>query len=183
MGQTAYVDGPYGSLHLPNTRSPSILMVGGGIGISPLLSMLRTLRDTGQSARLVLIYAAERAEDLVCNTELDDLEQELDLEVVRVLREPPENWPGRRGIVDADLIESYLATDPSKWDVVLCGPPPMMDAVEQAVRDQGVPLRQIHSERFDIGAAHAVGRRSAEIRGLVLALGAVMLGAAALFAW
>lgn len=183
VGQTAYIDGPYGSLHLPDGPSP-ILMVGGGIGISPLLSMLRTLRDTDQGGRVVLIYAADRVEDLVHDAELHDLERTLDLEVIRVLRVPPASWGGRQGFVDAPLIETVLATeDPPNWRVVLCGPPPMMDAVERAVRDRGVPLRQIHSERFDIGAAHAVGQRGAQIRRLVLALGAVMLGAAALFAW
>lgn len=184
VGQTAYVDGPYGSLRLPDDPAADILMVAGGIGISPLLSMLRTLGDTGQRARVVLLYAADRVDDLVCDAELDELEQELDLEVVRVLREPPANWQGREGVIDADLIETYLSTDDaSKWQVVLCGPPPMMDVVEPAVRDNGVPLRQIHSERFDIGAARAVGQRGAQIRRLVLALGTVMLGAAALFAW
>jgi ferredoxin-NADP reductase len=59
----------------------------------------------------------------------------------------------------------------------------MMDAVERVVRDRGVPSRQIHSERFDIGAARAVGQRGAQVRRLVLALGTVMLGVAALFAW
>jgi len=184
VGQTAYIDGPYGSLHLPEEPDARILMVAGGIGISPLLSMLRTLRDTGQRARVVLLYAADRAEDLVYDAELDDLEQTLDLDVVRVLREPNENWGGRRGIVDADLIASHLSTDiASRWHVVLCGPPTMMDAVERAVREQGVPPRRIHSERFDIGAARAVGGRGAQVRRLVLGLGAVMLGVAALFAW
>ncbi len=59
----------------------------------------------------------------------------------------------------------------------------MMDAVERAVRDRGVPPRQIHSERFDIGAAHAFGQRGAQIRRIVLGLGTVMLGVAVLFAW
>ncbi|WP_432430699.1 ferredoxin reductase family protein [Salinilacustrithrix flava] len=184
VGQTAYVDGPYGSLHLPDDPSSSLLMIGGGIGISPILSMLRTLRDKGSRGRVVLIYAADEAEDLVCDSELDDLEHQLGLEVVRVLREPPAGWQGRRGVIDVDLIDDFLpAEGAGKWHVVLCGPPPMMDVVERAARDRGVPLRQIHSERFDIGAAHAVGQRGTQIRLVVLALGAVMLGAAALFAW
>lgn len=183
VGQVAYVDGPYGSLHLPDDPTAGILMVGGGIGITPLLSMLRTLRDSGQRASVVLLYAADRVEDLVSDAELDDLEQELDLEVVRVLRDPPEDWRGRRGLIDADLIETYLSRDDaSSWHVVLCGPPPMMNVIERAVRDRGVPSRQIHSERFDIGAARAVGQRGAQIRRLVLGLGTVMLGVAVLFA-
>jgi hypothetical protein len=59
----------------------------------------------------------------------------------------------------------------------------MMDVAERAVRDRGVPLDRIHSERFDIGAAGAVGLRSTQVRRLVTGLSLVMLGAAALFAW
>jgi predicted ferric reductase len=184
VGQTAYVDGPYGSLQLPEGPDANILMVAGGIGISPILSMLRTLRDTGERPRVVVVYAADRAEDLVCGSELDELGQVLDLEIVRVLREPDASWSGRRGVIDTDLIEGLLpAEDASNWHVVMCGPPPMMDVVEGAARNRGVPTRQIHSERFDIGAARAVGYSGVQVRRLVLALGALMLAVAAVFAW
>jgi ferredoxin-NADP reductase len=65
---------------------------------------------------------------------------------------------------------------------VVCGPPPMMEAVEQALVDLGVPLRQIESERFDIGAAGMIGRRAVGIRRMVIGLSVVMVSAAALFA-
>lgn len=184
VGQVGYVDGPYGSLHLPTDPTAGILMVAGGIGISPIMSMLRTLRARRHDAPVVVVYAADRIDDLAYGTELDDLTEHLALKVVRVLRVPPTEWNGERGLVDTGLIDRHLTSDDAAtWYVVLCGPPPMMDVVERAVRDRGVPLRRIHSERFDIGAAGAVGQRSVQVRRLVTGLSFVMLAAAALFAW
>jgi predicted ferric reductase len=184
VGQIGFVDGPYGSLQLPPDPHAGMLMIAGGIGISPVMSMLRTLRDRRHDAPLVVLYAADRVDDLAYDDELDDLARHLSLEVVRVLRHPPPGWEGEHGVVDAALVARFLTPDAAAtWHVVLCGPPPMMDTAERALRDRGVPLHRIHSERFDIGAAGAVGRRSVQVRRLVTALSFVMLTAAALFAW
>jgi predicted ferric reductase len=183
VGQVGFVDGPYGSLQLPTDRTAGILMIAGGIGISPIMSMLRTLRDRHHDAPVVVVYAADRVDDLAYGAELDDLTSHLPLEVVRVLREPPADWDGERGLVDTALLDRHLTSDDAAtWHVVLCGPPPMMDVAERAVRDRGVALHRIHSERFDIGAASAVGQRSIQVRRLVTGLSLVMLAAAALFA-
>jgi 3-phenylpropionate/trans-cinnamate dioxygenase ferredoxin reductase subunit len=184
VGQVGFVDGPYGSLRLPADPTAGILMVAGGIGISPIMSMLRTLRDRGHDAPVVLVHAADQIDDLAYDAELEDLAHHLELEVVRVLRHPPDDWHGDRGLVDDALLGRHLTSDAAAtWHVVLCGPPPMMDVAERAVRDRGVPLNRIHSERFDIGAAGAVGQRSIHVRRLVTGLGVVMLAGAALFAW
>lgn len=184
VGQVGFVDGPYGSLQLPTDATAGVLMVAGGIGIAPVMSMLRTLRDRRHDAPVVLVYAADRVNDLAYGAELDDLARHLPLHVVRVLQEPPPEWDGEQGFVDAALLDRHLTPDAAAtWHVVLCGPPPMMDVVERAVRNRGVPLHRIHSERFDIGAAGAVGQRSIQVRRLVLGLSLVMLAAAALFAW
>ncbi|MGY6501112.1 MAG: ferredoxin reductase family protein [Acidimicrobiales bacterium] len=183
IGQVGFVDGPYGSLHLPDDTDAGMLMIAGGIGISPVIGMLRTLGDRGHDAPVVLLYAADTVDDLAYDHELDVLTGRIPLTVVRVLLDPPADWEGERGLVDAALIDTYLsADDATSWHAVVCGPPPMMDAAERALRRRGMPLRRIHSERFDIGAAGAVGRRSIQVRRLVLALSGVMVTAAASFA-
>lgn len=184
VGQTAYVDGPYGSLRLPTAPVAGMVMIAGGIGISPVMSMLRTMRDRGDVTPVVLIYAANRHEDLLFSDELDDLARLDHVEVVRVLLEPPVGWTEEQGLVGADVIERHLPTDAGAgWHAVICGPPVMMDVAERALRERGLPLSRIHSERFDIGAAGAVGERSVQVRRLVIALGAVMVSAAVIFAW
>jgi predicted ferric reductase len=181
-GQTAYVDGPYGAMHLPD-RDVGLMLVAGGIGISPILSMLRTLRDERHTAPVVLVYAADRKEELAYDAEIAEIAKELDLEVVRVLAHPPADWDGHAGFVTDDLIGRHLPPGATEgWHFVTCGPPPMMEVAEQSLLDRGVPLRRIHSERFDIGAAEAVGRRDVQVRRLVIALGTVMVAAAVAFA-
>jgi predicted ferric reductase len=185
VGATAYVDGAYGSMHLPGDTGAGVLMVAGGIGISPVMSMLRTMRDRTHTGPVVLIYAADDAGELAFDDELRRLEGELPLQVVRVLRDPPDGWTGEHGLVDSDLIDRVwpVGGEAGDWHVVLCGPAPMMNAVEGTLRARGVPLRHIHSERFDIGAAGAVGTRAVQVRRLVLALAGVMVAAATVFAW
>ena len=183
VGQVAFVDGPYGAMQLPADRDAGLMLIAGGIGISPVMSMLRTLRDERHEAPIVLIYAADKQGELAYESELNELAAELDLVVVPVLAEPPRRWEGEVGLVTDELIGCHLPEDASGWSFVTCGPPKMMEVAEQALLARGVPLGRIHSERFNIGAAGAVGRRHAMVRGLVIALGVIMVGAAALFAW
>lgn len=181
-GQTAWVDGAYGSMHLPDDDS-GLFLVAGGIGISPILSMIRTLRDEGRRVPVVLVYAADRIEELAYEPELDALVDELDLTIVRVLADPPADWDGEVGFVTDELVTRHLPEGAAtEWHSVACGPPPMMEVVERALLASGMPLDRIHSERFDIGAAGAVGRRQAQVRRMVIGLSTVMVAAATIFA-
>jgi NAD(P)H-flavin reductase len=159
------------------------MLVAGGIGISPIISMLRTMRDDHDDLPVILIYANEREGDIAYGDELREMADEIDLTVVYVLAHPEPGWDGAVGLVTDELIDAHLpATSPERWRYIVCGPPPMMEAVEQALVGHGVPVDRIESERFDIGAAGMVGHRGKGIRRLVLILGAVMVAAAALFA-
>ena len=182
-GQRAFVDGPYGSLRLP-VGATGLLLVAGGIGVAPIMSMLRTLRDDRADLPIVVLYAARRIEDLAYGAELDEIARDLGATAIRVLEDPPADWEAESGRLTAELITRHLPDAAAAgWHAVVCGPPGMMEVAEVALLDRGVPLRHIHSERFDIGAAGAVGRRSRQVRRLVLALSALMVTAAALFAW
>lgn len=183
VGSRAFVDGPYGSLQLPTPAVPGLVLVAGGIGITPIISMLRTLSDDDSPTPVVLLYANESVEDIAYRDELDALAQVIDLTVVHVVADPDEAWTGERGLLTPELIERYLPdTRPTDWHCVLCGPPAMMEAAEQALVDRGIPIDHIDSERFDIGAAGMVGRRAIGIRRLVLGLSLVLVAAAAIFA-
>jgi predicted ferric reductase len=181
-GQRAFVDGPYGSLRLP-TGAAGLLLIAGGIGIAPIMSMLRTLRDDHADLPVVVLYAARRVEDLAYRDELDEIAAALRATIVPIVDDPPPGWDGEQGPLAADLLVRHLPGGVADgWHAVVCGPPALMEQAETTLVDAGVPLSRIHSERFDIGAAGAVGRRSLQVRRLVLALSAVMLAAAAAFA-
>jgi predicted ferric reductase len=184
-GSRAFVDGPYGSLQLRDRDEAAgarLLLVAGGIGITPVMSMVRTLRDDRSKTPITLIYANQRAEDIAYRDELDEIARDIPLTVVHVLADPDDGWDGEREFVTRELIRRHVDGTFADLRCVVCGPPPMMEAVEQALVDLGVPLRQIESERFDIGAAGMIGRRAVGIRRMVLGLAAVMVAAAALFA-
>lgn len=181
-GSRAFLQGPHGSLQLPADSVEGLMLVAGGIGISPLLSMVRTLHDRGSELPVRLIHANRELGHVAYRDELRQLSNDLDLEVVEVLDEPPADWQGERGPLDRPMLERLLPSDVTEWHHVICGPTMMMEVVEQTLEDLGVPLDRIESERFDIGAAGAIGQRATTIRRSVAGLGIVLLGAAALFA-
>lgn len=184
VGQRAFVDGPYGSMRPPADPGTGVVFVAGGIGIAPVMSMLRTFRDEGRPGPCVLVQAVREEAELAFGDELEEIAAALNLTVVRVVGEPGPGWSGAVGVVSDELLRGVVPEGAAAaWHAVVCGPPPMMEVVEATLLDLGMPLDHIQSERFDIGAADAVGRRSTEVRRTVLALGVVLLAAAAGFAW
>jgi len=67
-----------------------------------------------------------------------------------VLARPPEAWPGERGFVTEELLRRLLPAAGAGWEVFICGPPPMMNAVEAALWRMGYPAGSYHAERFDL---------------------------------
>ncbi|MFU8840091.1 MAG: ferric reductase-like transmembrane domain-containing protein [Nitriliruptoraceae bacterium] len=149
-GARAYVDGPYGAFSYARNQAAGFVFIAGGVGISPIISMLRTLADVEDQRPMLLLYANATADDVIYDAEFDELRSRLDLQVVRVLERPPEDWPGETGVVDADLLERWLPARPARYAYFVCGPPAMMDAVEPLLLDAGIPRERISSERFDL---------------------------------
>lgn len=148
-GTRAYLDGPYGVFTFRRNEAPGFLFVAGGIGITPILSMLRTLADVGDRRRLTLLYANPTWDGISFREELDELSGRLELDVVHVLEDPPDGWEGPSGFVTAELIEAHLPERADRVGCFVCGPPPMAAAVEAALEAVGVPVEDIHNERFD----------------------------------
>jgi predicted ferric reductase len=148
-GTRAYLDGPYGAFSYERNQGSGFVFVAGGIGISPIMSQLRTLRDRGDQRPMLLLYANPNLEDVALRDELDRLALHLDLEVVSILEDPPEGWEGEVGLVSPELLDRYLPEHEELLQFFVCGPDPMMDAVEEALVDRGIPAGHINMERFD----------------------------------
>ena len=149
-GQTAYLDGPYGAFSVDRHPSSDYVFVAGGIGIAPIMSMLRTLADRGDGRSLLLIYAYKTSEALTFLEELEKLKKQLNLRVVFVLENPPDNWQGESGFITDDLLVRYLPGVPEHYHYYICGPAVMSSIVEKTLQRQGVPLYRIHSELFNL---------------------------------
>jgi predicted ferric reductase len=150
-GSIAYVDGPYGAF-TPDRHpaAPGFVLIAGGVGIAPLMSMLRTFDDRGETRPVTLIYANNRIDDVLFREELDGFTGRLPLRVVHVILEPETDWTGERGLVDRVILERSLPPDRIEFTYYICGPEPMTDAVQRDLRTLGVPLRRIHVELFDM---------------------------------
>jgi predicted ferric reductase len=152
-GQTVYLDGPFGAFSVDrHPHAERYAFIAGGIGITPIMSMLRTLADRGDQRPLLLIYANSTWEGITFREEIEGLQRRLNLEVVHVISQPERDWPGERGRITPALLDRYLPKPQKRHsqEVFICGPKPMMDAVERALVQLGVPLDDFHSERFDL---------------------------------
>jgi 3-phenylpropionate/trans-cinnamate dioxygenase ferredoxin reductase subunit len=125
------------------------VFIAGGVGITPIMSMLCTLADRDDRRSLLLIYANNTWEEITFREELEALQQQLDLEIVHVLGEPPDGWDGETGYVTADILERLIPAQRNSRAYFICGPDPMMDAVEQGLTELGVSLANIHGERYN----------------------------------
>jgi predicted ferric reductase len=146
-GERVLLDGPHGTFREPLPGAGYVL-VAGGIGITPVMSLLRTLADRSDPRPLVLVYANRDWDDVTFREEIDDLRRELDLEVVHVLSRAPSGWEGERGRVDAALLRRVLPPDAARRNVFVCGSTPMTDSALAALREAGLPDAHIHAERF-----------------------------------
>jgi predicted ferric reductase len=149
-GETAYVDGPYGAFSLDRYRAAGCVFIGGGIGMAPLMSMLRALAARADRRPHLLFMANSRFERSTFREAVARLAEQLDLRVVHVLEEPPAGWTGETGYVTREMLDRHLPADRADLQYFVCGPQPMIDAVERALYRLGVPLERSHSELFDL---------------------------------
>jgi predicted ferric reductase len=148
-GTRAYVDGPYGAFSPDRAEAPGYVFVAGGVGITPVLGILHTLAARGDRRPITVVHADRTVDDLTGSDELAALRDQLDLEVVTVLEDPPEGWEGDVGLPDADLLDRVAPErQRERFQYFVCGPPPMLDAVEASLEARGVPVENIQVERF-----------------------------------
>ncbi|MFE2449213.1 ferric reductase-like transmembrane domain-containing protein [Streptomyces sp. NPDC059426] len=137
-GTRVLAEGPYGAFTARRRRTRKTLLLGGGVGITPLRTLFETL-----PGEVILVYRARRPEDLALRAELDGVAAARGAIVHYVVGEPaagssPLTAGALRGLVP-DLAER---------DVYLCGPPGMTEAALRALHDAGVPRRRVHHESF-----------------------------------
>lgn len=150
-GTPIWVDGPHGSFSSDFVPAQSFLFIAGGIGISPILSMLRTLADRGDRRPHALVYACSRWDRVAFRADIEALAESLELEVIHVLEEGHEGWQGAVGYIDDQVLAPRIASPDGRPRTALaCGPPPMLAAVEASLIRCGMAGDRIHMERFHL---------------------------------
>lgn len=153
VGDALALTGPYGMCTLRPGSQRDLVMVGGGAGMAPLLSLLRCLAESGSRRRCSFYYGARRTEDLFYLDELAELGRRLDgFRFVPALSEPDQaqSWSGETGLVTDVVVRQLAGT--ADLDAYLCGPPPMIDAALAALAGLGMEQTRIYFDKFTTSA-------------------------------
>ena len=147
-GDLLDASGPYGRFTFRGVESDSVVLLGGGVGITPLMSSIRYLTDQCWNGRIDLVYACKDLENVIFHDELNQLaRRHPNLHVSIVLsEESSEEWTGARGFITAELLGQIPEIRSRR--IHLCGPPVMMDAVRNELGKLGIDPASIHSELF-----------------------------------
>ncbi len=151
-GTRAFIDGPHGAFSIDRYPAAGYVFLAGGVGITPMMSFLRTMADRGDPRPVLLLYAEKEWDQIAYREEVDALRERLTLEVVYVLENEPdaEGWEGEIGFVTGEVLERRMPKERFHRAVFLCGPPAMMEAVHAALLEHGVPEAHVQLEKFTL---------------------------------
>ena len=162
-GDVLQVAAPQGTFTFTGIEGDSIVLIGGGVGLTPLMSVIRYLTDRGWPQDIYLLYCCRSTEDFVFREELEHLQRRhANLHVVATMtRAEGTTWMGPTGRLTKELLVQTVPDLPSRW-IHLCGPPAMMDALRAILLDLGVPRGRIKTEAF--GPAEKPQQRQAAVQ-------------------
>jgi predicted ferric reductase len=149
VGSEAYLDGPHGNLTLAGRGGTGVVFLAGGVGLAPIMSLLRQAKAERDPRPMILIYGNRLADQILYRQELEDLTADLDLKLEFLLSEPPGDWAGPVGTFDRTTLDKLLGvTGREDRLYIVCGPAPMIDSVEDTLEGLGIPMGQILSEKL-----------------------------------
>ena len=149
VGDRLDVAGPFGVFTLRDGRDSDIVFVGGGAGMAPILSVLRSLAERGSTRKTTFYYGARTQRDLCFEEELQALSDSLpNFRYVPALSEADgdEDWEGELGLI-TDIVQKH-ETDLAGTDSYVCGPPPMVEAAMDVLTSLGAPEKNIYYDKF-----------------------------------
>jgi ferredoxin-NADP reductase/Fe-S-cluster-containing hydrogenase component 2 len=171
VGDEVEIEAPGGTFIFSGSEADDIVLVGAGVGVTPMMSVTRYLTETAWPGKIHLILAFVAPRDFIFRHEIDELKaRNANLNVTVTMSRPGnEQWTGLVGRIDARLLVEAVPNI-ATHRVHVCGPPPMMDAVRAALVELGVAEGNIKTEAFGTIKRDptAKGPRSGEIAGRVL---------------
>ena len=149
VGDRLDLSGPFGVFTLRESPDADLIFLGGGAGMAPILSLLRSMSERGLSRKATFYYGARTRKDLCFEDELRALEASLPgFRYVPALSDPGEDqdWTGEVGMI-TDVVKSH-ERDLAKAHAYVCGPPPMVEAAIPLLGQLGVPEKRIYYDKF-----------------------------------
>ncbi|MCC9153254.1 ferredoxin reductase family protein [Streptomyces parvulus] len=142
-GTRVWAEGPYGALTAQRRSRGKVLLVAGGVGITPMRALFETL--PGASGDITLLYRANSTQELALWDELAGIAEERGARLMYAVNSPD----GARPDISAETLSRKIP-EVERHDVFLCGPPGFAQSVYEALRGAGVPARRIHHESFEM---------------------------------
>ncbi|WP_375491259.1 NADH:ubiquinone reductase (Na(+)-transporting) subunit F [uncultured Jatrophihabitans sp.] len=148
VGDVLELTGPFGVFTLRDGRDSDMVFLGGGAGMAPILSVLRSLAERGSTRKATYYYGARQVPDLCFTEELANLQGQLaNFRFVPALSDHEgDGWDGETGLI-TDVM-SKNETDLSAADCYVCGPPPMVEAAMEALVALGADEKHIYYDKF-----------------------------------
>jgi ferredoxin-NADP reductase len=145
---------PAGAFVLPEEDAPKYLFLSAGSGITPVLSMTRTLYDLGSEADILFVHSARTPADIIYRGELEAMSRLMpNLRVVEICEgdAPTERWLGLQGRISKPVLE-ILTPDLKERETFVCGPEGYMSAARALLEELDYDMSKYHEESFDFGA-------------------------------
>ena len=153
-GYTASLDGPYGNFsYLNYPDETETVLIAGGVGITPALSMLRYMKSQDKNRNVTLIWGLGSSIDLMNTEDFESMKKEMKNLHIATVKFRDDTWTGEKGIIDHILIARLLKLKGHNIGEVgfyICGPAPMLRLVLESLRHIGIRNKQIHYERFSL---------------------------------
>ncbi len=151
VGSIVNLQGPFGVFTLPADTATPLIFIAGGIGVTPLRSMIRELIAQKSATPIYLVYSNRYLKEAAYLEECRALEKaNPNIKIILTLTgDQPEAWPGNFGRVDENMLAPVLGEVGQNGRFYMCGPNPFMDAIRQVLEKAGVDKKRIHQERFD----------------------------------
>jgi len=171
LGEEVCLEAPNGTFVFTGQEAESVVLIGGGVGITPMMSVVRYLTEKSWRGQVSLILGFRTPRDFIFRHEIAQLEsQNPNLSVTVTMSKPgAESWSGPVGRIGAALLASAVS-DIAKRRVHICGPAEMMEATKTALLELGVASAKIKTEAFGTVKRNprAKGSASSEIAGKVV---------------
>jgi glycine betaine catabolism B len=147
IGDWARIDAPYGQF-IFDGEYPKIALLAGGIGITPLISIIKNATDKRLDTKITLFYGCRTENDIAFKDQLETMQNEnRNLKMICVVNQPSSQWTGEIGIITSEMIMKALP-DFRENVFFTCGPPPMVKAMETIIESLGLPRSQMKQEFF-----------------------------------
>ncbi|MGD9761546.1 MAG: hypothetical protein AB7U52_03810 [Candidatus Izemoplasmatales bacterium] len=148
------VEGPFGRFsYLLYPNELETVFICGGIGITPILSMLRHMSMYDPKRKVLLVWGINSLDDYICKNDIENIKTKMEnLTIVPVVSRD-ENYIGEKGYINKDILEKYIQKKQFNFQYsgyYVCGPSIMMDLSMQALKEIGISMKKIHFEKFSL---------------------------------